>query len=205
MTVGELAQLYNDERQIGADLEVVKVEGWRRSQFFDETSLTWINPSPNIRSLTQTLLSPGIGLLETTNLSVGRGTDSPFEWIGAPWLDGAKLAEALARQSLPGIRIVPTERTPASSTFANQRCGGLQLFVTDRSKFEPLRLGLAIACELHRLYPSQWKVDRFDDLLRHRETYDGLKAGRSVDDLLAQWKPDVEAFRLRREKHLLYP
>src|SRR4029078_7981145 len=115
LTVGELARLFNDERKLAGDLAVGKVEGWRRADFYDQTLLPWVNPSPNMRSLTQAFLYPGIGLLETTNVSVGRGTDPPFEWVCAPWLDGRKLAAALAERRLPGVRFVPVTRTPTSS------------------------------------------------------------------------------------------
>ena len=108
MTVGELARLFNAERKLGADLEVVRMEGWQRSDFYDSTGLPWINPSPNLRSLTEALLYPGIGLLETTNVSVGRGTDRPFEWVGAPWIDGRKLAAALAEENLPVFALFPS-------------------------------------------------------------------------------------------------
>jgi uncharacterized protein YbbC (DUF1343 family)/CubicO group peptidase (beta-lactamase class C family) len=202
MTVGELALMFNDERKIGANLEVVKVENWKREQTFDRTLLPWVNPSPNIRTLTQALLYPGIGLLETTNVSVGRGTDAPFEWIGAPWLDGRRLAERLS--DLPGVRLVPTGRMPRSSVHANVPCGGVQIHVSDWAKVEPVRLGLSIAVELHRLYPNEWNIDRFDALLRHQKTLDGLRTGLSADELVAAWKPDIEAFRARRAKFLLY-
>src|SRR5262249_12417710 len=117
MTVGELALLYNTERHIGADLEILRMDGWRRADLFDRTGLTWVNPSPNLRSLTAALLYPGIGLLETTNLSVGRGTDCPFEWVGAPWLDGRRFAEALAAEDIPGTRFIPLKFTPVSSIY----------------------------------------------------------------------------------------
>jgi uncharacterized protein YbbC (DUF1343 family)/CubicO group peptidase (beta-lactamase class C family) len=204
MTFGELARMYNEERKIGADLDVVKIEGWSRGQLYDETLLPWINPSPNMRNLTEALLYPGIGLLETTNVSVGRGTDTPFEWIGAPWIDGRRLAAALAAKQLPGVRFVPTSRTPTSSVHATNSCGGVQIFLTDWSKVDPLRLGLTIACELRRLYPEQWNIDRFDALLLHRPTWEGVKAGRSADELIAAWQPDLAAFRARRGKFLLY-
>src|SRR5262249_17728791 len=115
LTVGELALLFNKERKIGADVEVVKVDGWRRGDLYDRTNLTWVNPSPNLRSLNAALTYPGIGLLETTNVSVGRGTERPFEWVGAPWIDGRRLAEALAAEGLPGVRFVPVSLTPSGS------------------------------------------------------------------------------------------
>ena len=149
MTVGELARLFQDELKLELDLQVIECEGWRRADAWDATGLTWVNPSPNMRSLTQALLYPGIGLLETTNLSVGRGTDTPFEVIGAPWLDGRKLAAELnARRHRRRQRSCPIEFTPTSSKFANQKCGGVNIVITDRDQFEPLRTGFEIAAQL---------------------------------------------------------
>src|SRR5262249_36884484 len=141
MTVGELALLFNKERGIGADLEGVKVQGWRRADLFDATGLTWVNPSPNMRSLTAARLYPGVGLLETTNVSVGRGTDRPFEVLGAPWLDGRKLVAELAKEALPGVRFVPVRFTPTGSTHAGKECGGVQLYIDDWAEFESLPVG----------------------------------------------------------------
>jgi uncharacterized protein YbbC (DUF1343 family) len=141
MTIGELARLFKAELKLDLELEVIACEGWQRGDLWDATGLAWINPSPNMRSLTQALLYPGIGLLETTNLSVGRGTDTPFEVIGAPWLDGRKLAAALASRNIPGVTFVPVAFTPASSKFAEKPCGGVNIIITDRERFEPLRTG----------------------------------------------------------------
>jgi uncharacterized protein YbbC (DUF1343 family) len=204
LTVGELARLFKDERHIDVDLDVVKCEGWHRTDFYDKTGLPWVNPSPNMRSLTQALLYPGIGLLETTNISVGRGTDQPFEWIGAPWLDGPRLAAALAERHVPGVRFVPVSRTPASSTHAKKDCGGIQIIVDDWATFEPVRTGLTIAVELRRLFPNDWKIDRYNRLLGHAATFAGLKAGASAEELERGWQTDLDAFKARRQKYLLY-
>jgi uncharacterized protein YbbC (DUF1343 family)/CubicO group peptidase (beta-lactamase class C family) len=205
MTVGELARMYNEERKIGADLEVVAMEGWRRGDLYDATGLRWVNPSPNLRSLTQALLYPGVGLLETTNVSVGRGTDRPFEWVGAPWIDGPRLAAALSEHHLPGVRFVPVTLTPASSVHKGNACGGVQLIVDVWTHFRPLPTGLSIAHELRLLYPEAWQVDRFDRLLGHRATWQGVKDGVAVRDLEARWQPELVRFRERRQKFLLYP
>ncbi len=205
LTVGELAQMFNAERQIGADLTVVKMEGWQRGDLFDQTGLTWVNLSPNLRSLTAALVYPGIGLLETTNLSVGRGTDRPFEWIGAPWLDGQKLQEALAAQNLPGVRCVPLKLTPVSSTFKDQLCGGVQIIVDDWDQFQPLRTGLTIAGELRRLYPNDWKTERYDVLLGHQATLEGIVAGKPFRELERAWQADLGKFVERRKSYLIYP
>jgi uncharacterized protein YbbC (DUF1343 family) len=204
LTVGELAGMFEGERKIDVDLEVVKIDGWRRSDFYDKTLLTWVNPSPNMRSLTQALVYPGIGLLETTNLSVGRGTDQPFEWIGAPWLDGRRLAAALAERKLPGVRFVPVSRTPVSSVHAKKECGGVQIIVDDWAAFEPVRTGLSIAVELRRLYPNEWSIERFDRLLVHPATFNGVKAGKSAEELESAWQAGLNEFKARRQKYLFY-
>ena len=148
MTVGELALLYNAERKIGASLEVVKCRGWTRDDLYDRTGLVWINPSPNMRSLTEALLYPGVGLLEATNLATGRGTDTPFERVGAPWIDPAPFAAALNAAAVPGVRFVPIYFTPKERQHAGQRCGGVQIVITNWSEFDPLRLGMTLAVQL---------------------------------------------------------
>jgi uncharacterized protein YbbC (DUF1343 family)/CubicO group peptidase (beta-lactamase class C family) len=207
LTIGELALLFNAERKIGADLEVVRLEGWRRGDFYDRTGLAWVNPSPNLRSLTEALLYPGIGLLETTNVSVGRGTDRPFEWVGAPWLDGRRLAAALAEQPLAGVRFVPVTLTPTGSVHKGKACGGVQIIVEDWARFEPLRTGLAIACQMRRLYPEAdgWQVERFDVLLGHKATWEGVKRGASWQELEKAWQPELRQFEERRRAFFLYP
>jgi len=205
MTVGELARLFNAERKCNCDLQVIAMEGWKRSDLYDRTGLHWVNPSPNLRGLTAALLYPGVGLLETTNVSVGRGTDRPFEWIGAPWLDGAKLASALAKQDLPGVCFMPLRMTPTSSTHKDKTCDGVQILIDDWARFQPLRTGLAIACELHRLYPDDWKIERYDTLLLHRATFEALKKGATWQELEKGWQADLAKFQERRKLYLLYP
>ena len=159
LTIGELAQFFNRQRNIGADVRVIKMEGWRRTMWFDETNLTWTNPSPNMRSLTEATLYPGIGLLETTNVSVGRGTDTPFEIVGAPWIQGDKLADYLNLRGIPGVRFVPLRFTPNASVFKDQQCGGVNIIITDRVAFRPLLTGIEMALALRQLYPNDWKID----------------------------------------------
>ena len=204
LTIGELAQLYNAERKLGCDLQIVKLEGWKRGDLYDRTSLHWINPSPNLRGLTAALLYPGVGLLETTNVSVGRGTDRPFEWIGAPWLDGDKLAAALAKHDLPGVRFVPLKLTPTSSTHKDKLCDGVQILIGDWSRFQPLRTGLTIACELRRLYPDEWQIDKYNTLLGHQATLDALKKGATPAELEKLWQADLRRFRERAKTYWLY-
>ena len=204
MTIGELAMLFNTERKIGADLTVIKMEGWRRADYYDGTLLTWVNPSPNMRSLTEALLYPGVGLLETTNLSVGRGTDTPFEVIGAPWLDGPTLAEALNRAGLAGVRFVPVRFTPKSSKFTNEECGGVSIMVTDRGSFRPVAMGVEIAYQLGRLHPGKWKVDDYIRLLANRAALAALKEGRTASQIVATWQGGLAQFARIRQKYLLY-
>jgi uncharacterized protein YbbC (DUF1343 family) len=204
MTVGELARLFRAERVPALDLEVVALENWRRGDYFDATGLRWVNPSPNMRSLAQALLYPGIGLLETTNLSVGRGTDTPFEVFGAPWLDGVEFAFALNGLGLPGVVFVPIEFTPDASTFAGERCGGVNVIVTDRARFEPVRSGLEIALALQRRHGGNWEIDAYDRLLVSTATLDAIRAGRPFGAIEAAWQDALDDFRRRREPFLLY-
>jgi uncharacterized protein YbbC (DUF1343 family) len=205
MTVGELATLFNMERGLKVELDVVRATGWRRRDFFDQTRLTWRNPSPNMRHLTAALFYPGIGILETTNVSVGRGTERPFEWLGAPWIDGRRLAAELARRELPGVRFVPVSRTPSSSTHKGKECGGVDIIAIDWEKVRPVRLGLEVAATLRALYPKEWDTKNLDRLLVHKATYEGLVAGKAFAELERGWEPDLAAFRKRRAAALLYP
>ena len=204
MTIGELATLFNAERQIGVDLEVIKMEGWRRADYYDGTGLEWVNPSPNMRSLTEALLYPGIGLLETTNVSVGRGTDTPFEVIGAPWIDGQKLSETLNRAGLAGVRFVPVRFTPKSSRFSGEQCGGVNIVVTDRSGFRPVTTGIEIAYQLNRLYPGAWRADDYLRLIVNRAAHAALKEGKTASEIAAAWQAGLAEFALIRLKYLLY-
>jgi uncharacterized protein YbbC (DUF1343 family)/CubicO group peptidase (beta-lactamase class C family) len=204
LTIGELAQLFNQQRKIGCDLRIIRMEGWRRSMWFDETNLTWINPSPNMRSLTEATLYPGIGLLETTNVSVGRGTDTPFEIVGAPWIQGDKLAEELNQRRLPGVRFVPVRFTPKASVFKDEQCGGINLIITDRSTFRPVLTGIEVASALRRLYPNEWKVDSYLRLLVNANTLEKMKRGDPPREIVESWNPQLEEFRRARAAVLLY-
>ena len=204
MTIGELALMFNEELGIGCDLHVVRMEGWQRTDFFEATGLWWINPSPNMRNLTEAILYPGIGLLETTNLSVGRGTDTPFEVFGAPWIDGQRLAAALNRLALPGVGFIPIRFTPTSSKHEKVLCGGINVHLTDRSAFQPVRTGLAIATVLRRLYPDDWQVDAYTRLLGNQAVLDAIKAGAGLGEIERLFQPELGAFRVRRQRYLLY-
>ncbi len=204
LTIGELGELFNRQRKIGADLRVIKMEGWRRSMWFDETNLTWINPSPNMRSLTEATLYPGVGLLEVTNVSVGRGTDTPFEIVGAPWIQGDKLADSLNQRSLPGVRFVPVRFTPKASVFKDQQCGGVNIIITDRAAFRPLPTGIEIALALRKLYPNDWKVDSYLRLLVNSDTLERVKRGEPARDIVGSWNTSLQEFRRARAEVLLY-
>jgi uncharacterized protein YbbC (DUF1343 family)/CubicO group peptidase (beta-lactamase class C family) len=204
MTIGELARLFNEGRKINCDLRVIKMENYRRAMWFDATSLVWVNPSPNMRSLTEATLYPGVGLLETTNVSVGRGTDTPFELVGAPWLDGRRLSAYLNARKLAGVRFVPVRFTPAASVFKGQECGGVNIIVTDRAQFRSVRAGLEIAVALRRLYPADWKVDDYSRLLVNQETLERLKRGDSAEEIAVSWTSALNDFRRARAKALLY-
>ena len=205
LTMGELAQLFNKQRNIGADLRVIKMEGWQRSMWFDQTNLTWINPSPNMRSLTEATLYPGIGLLETTNVSVGRGTDTPFEILGAPWIQEDKLAQYLNQRGIPGVRFVPLRFTPKSSVFKDLECGGINILITDRDRFRPITTGVEIAVAFRTLYPNDWKIDSYLRLLVNSNALNRLKRGDSAPEIVNSWNSQLEEFRKARAEFLLYP
>ena len=204
MTVGELALMFKAELELDLELEIVRVEGWPRSDFFDATGLKWVNPSPNMRSLTEAILYPGIGLLETTNLSVGRGTVAPFEIIGAPWLDAAGLARALTDAGLKGVQFTPITFMPDASKFQNELCGGLSISITDRNAFKPLVIGFEIARQLRILHPQDWKAEAYDRLLGDRQVLEAVLAGKSVDDIQSLYQAELEEFSKRRSRFLLY-
>ncbi len=204
MTVGELARLFNEQRKIGADVRVIKMENWRRAMWFDSTNLTWINPSPNMRSLTQATLYPGVGLLETTNVSVGRGTDTPFEVLGAPWLDGQRLANYLNARQIPGVRFVPVRFTPKSSVHKDQECGGINIIATDRTRLQSVSMGIEIAAALRHLHPSDWKVDSFNRLLANGDVFERVKRGDPPDSIIRSWATPLDQFKQARARVLLY-
>jgi len=205
MTVGELARLFVGRFGIACDLRVVTMEGYTHALWFDQTGQPWVDPSPNMRNPTQAVLYPAVGLLEMTNLSVGRGTDEPFERLGAPWIDGPELARRLNAAALPGLRFVPITFTPDASKYQGEPCGGVHIIVTDRDGVAPARTGLAIAWTLHRLYTRDFKGDAVLTLLANRAVQ---KAWPDADDpaaLAVLWAEPLAAFRAERARHLLYP
>ncbi|QVL30500.1 DUF1343 domain-containing protein [Telmatocola sphagniphila] len=205
MTIGELAQILNEERGWRVPLQIVKLKNSKRGDTFDRTGLRWVNPSPNMRSLTAALLYPGIGLLETTNLSVGRGTDRPFEWVGAPYIDGKRLAAELKKARLPGVSFVPTNLTPSSSKFEKEICGGVSILITDWETFDPLKTGFAFMLSLRKLYPEAWSIKNLDTLLVHKTTIEAIQKGTDLDSMMKAYEPELKTFLDRRKRFLLYP
>ncbi len=204
MTVGELAKMFNTERGIGAKLTVVTMEGWMRGDWFDATGRVWINPSPNMRSLNEAVLYPGIGMIEGTNISVGRGTDTPFEVLGAPWIDATTLAKTLNARELSGVRFVPVNFTPDASVYANKQCGGVNVIVTDRNALDSPEMGLEIAGALHQLYPDTYKVGDLDALMRNKSSLDAITAGEDPRRIAQDWQERIEQFEKIRAKYLIY-
>jgi uncharacterized protein YbbC (DUF1343 family) len=204
MTLGELAKLFNGENKIGADLTVVELKNWRRDQWFDETGQPWVNPSPNMRNLIQATLYPGIGAIETTNISVGRGTDTPFEQLGAPWIDGVKLADELNKRDLPGIRFYPVRFTPTASKYAKQECQGVFMVVTDRLSLRPVRVGAEIAAALSRLHGAQYELEAAARLFGWSEGLTRLRAGDDPMAATSSWSVAEGRWRLLRAKYLIY-
>jgi uncharacterized protein YbbC (DUF1343 family) len=180
------------------------MRGWSRALWYDETGLEWVDPSPNMRSLAAAALYPGIGLLETTNLSVGRGTDTPFEVIGAPWLDGVRLFRVLTVRKIAGVTFTPIHFTPVSSTFAGERVGGLRITVTDREAFSPVSLGIEIAVALRDLHPADWDISKFNALLANGKAFELLRNGATAEEVGASWQKELAEFRARAAGYLLY-
>jgi uncharacterized protein YbbC (DUF1343 family)/CubicO group peptidase (beta-lactamase class C family) len=203
MTIGELAELKNADLKEKADLTVIKLENWRRDEWFDETGLPWSNLSPNMRTLDEAILYPGIGLLERA-LSVGRGTDTPFEIIGAPYVDDVKLAEELNNADLPGVRFMPVRFTPKASIHRDKPCAGVSILLTDRNRCNAVDTGIVIAKTLCRLYPNQFSVKKMAHLLVHEPTLEAIRADKSLEEIHALWKTDLDTFSARRAKFLLY-
>ena len=204
MTLGELAKMFNAERHLGAHLEIVSMEGWQRGDWFDSTGLAWVNPSPNLRSLTEATLYTGVALVEGTNVSVGRGTDTPFEVIGAPWIKGRELAAYLNGRGIQSVRFVPTAFTPSSSNFAGLRCEGVNILVLERNTLDAPELGMELAAALHKLYPDDFKMGRMEELLVNQAVFEALDAGQDPRRIAEGWQDRLDEFVRLREKYLLY-
>jgi uncharacterized protein YbbC (DUF1343 family)/CubicO group peptidase (beta-lactamase class C family) len=204
MTMGELAKMFNTERNVNARLTVVPMDGWMRGDWYDSTGLPWINPSPNMRSLTEATLYPGVGLVEGTNVSVGRGTDTPFELLGAPWIKGKELAQYLNARNISGVRFVPITFTPTASNYSGQKCEGVNIFVVERNALDSGELGVELASALHKLYPEQYHMERMIELLGNQSVYDAIASAQDPRRIADDWREPLERFMQVRQKYLIY-
>lgn len=205
MTFGELAQMYKGDFGVSeCDLHVVKMEGWKREMWFDETGLMWSNPSPNMRNVTQALLYTGVCLLEATNISVGRGTDQPFEIFGAPWIDGRKLSAKLNEAKLAGVRFVPIEFTPTSSKFKGEKCQGVYIIVTDRNTIMPVEAGATMAWTLNKLFGEKFESAKVVRLLQNEAAAKAILEAKDPGEISKVWQENLAKFKKVREKYLIY-
>jgi len=204
MTVGELARMYNAENKLGADLRVIRMQGWRRSMWFDETGLEWINPSPNMRNLTQAILYPGACLLESRDVSVGRGTDTPFQIVGAPWFKGREVAAYLNARRLPGVSFIPRRSRPTASVHKDLECDGLDIQLLDRNRFNAVLMGLELLAATLKFHPGKFDLNGIMRLLGNDEVAARLLHGQSGLTITRALRPQLSAFRRTRAKYLLY-
>jgi uncharacterized protein YbbC (DUF1343 family) len=204
MTLGEMAQMFNTENKIGCDLHVIPLQNWRRASWFDETGLPWVNPSPNLRSLDAGILYPGLEILQAGGVSVGRGTDHPFEIVGAPWIQSAQFAAELNRRAIPGVRFEPDSFTPDSGIYEGHECKGVKVVLTNRNSLQPMLMGIEVAWVLKRLYPEKFNPSRMIELVGNAATVKQLKEGQVPAAIAASWDKDREAFRKTRATYLLY-
>lgn len=204
MTSGELARLFNSQNHLGADLHVIAMKNWRRSETYSATGLPFIAPSPNLRNLNASFLYPGVEILQEGGVSVGRGTDAPFEMLGAPWIRGGELAADLTSRKIPGVQFAPTRFTPVEGLYKGQPCEGVTLTLANPNEFRSMRMGLEIVRALHKLYPESFHLDKTILLLGSQSTIDQLERGVPVPEIIASWEPSLSAFRVMRAKYLLY-
>jgi len=204
MTLGELAQMFNAEHNIHAKLTVVPMQGWMRGDWFDETGLAWMNPSPNLRSLNEAILYPGVALVEGTNVSVGRGTDTPFEVLGAPWINARELSSYLNLRQIPGARFVPLSFTPTSSNYSGQECHGVNIFVTGREFLDSPQLGLELASALHTLYPEQFHMEKMAEIVANENVLSALMQGKDPRGIELDWQDELQKFQQLRDRYLIY-
>jgi uncharacterized protein YbbC (DUF1343 family) len=204
MTFGELARMFNAENKIGVELHVIGMKDWHRSETFDQTGLTWIPPSPNLRTLNEAFIYPGIEVLQPAGVSVGRGTDTPFEQLGAPWIHSDELLSSLNSRQIPGVRFGTASFTPTDGLYKGEVCAGVRLEITDRATFDSVRVGLEVADALHRLYPERFEVTKLMDLLGSDATVNALVAYESPDKIIAGWADDLAQFWALRAKYLIY-
>jgi uncharacterized protein YbbC (DUF1343 family) len=208
MTMGELASFFNGEKHLGAQLTVVKITGWSRAEWFDETGLLWVNPSPNLRSFAQAMVYPGIGLIEGGNISVGRGTETPFLRVGAPWIHATELAGYMNSRKIPRVSFVPVFFTPGGQEpfpYRGQRCEGVDIVVKDRNGLDGPELGVEVASAIWKLYPKNFRIEKIDRLLLNNDVLEQIKAGTDPRTIATSWQADLATFESRRAKYLLYP
>ena len=204
MTIGELAKMFNAENHIGADLSVFELADWRRKEAYAETGLKWIPPSPNLRTVNADFLYPGIEILQAGGVSVGRGTETPFEIIGAPWIHAEEFAAELSRRKIPGVSFAPARFTPSDGAYSGQPCQGVTIGITNRRELRSMRMGLELADALHRMYPDKFQIEKVIELLGSQSTIDRLKRGDAPEEIVAGWSADLDKFRKMRAKYLLY-
>jgi uncharacterized protein YbbC (DUF1343 family) len=205
MTLGELAKMFNAENRIGADLAVIAMKGWRRNETFSQTGVAWIAPSPNLRTPAAAFLYPGIEILQAAGLSVGRGTDTPFEILGAPWIHSNELADALNGRKIAGVTFAPAQFTPRQAPYENRNCEGVAIRLVDDGAVRPMQMGIAIAGVLRKLYPQQFQLEKMIALLGSQSTIRRLASGDDPGQIVAGWSGEMDRFRKIREKYLLYP
>ena len=205
MTVGELAEMFNRENHLGVKLHIIKMRGWERTDWYDETGLPWVKPSPNLRTLTEATLYPGVAMVEGANVSVGRGTDTPFELLGAPWIESRKLAAHLNERKIQGVRFLPVEFTPRSGPFKGQVCHGISLVLLDRQALNSPELGVELVAALYRLFPQDFQIDKTLTLVGARGVLAAIKKGHDPGSIMRRSYEAREPFRRMREKYLLYP
>jgi uncharacterized protein YbbC (DUF1343 family) len=205
MTVGELAEMFNRENHLGVKLHIIKMRGWERTDWYDETGLPWVKPSPNLRTLTEATLYPGVAMVEGANVSVGRGTDTPFELLGAPWIESRKLAAHLNERKIQGVRFLPVEFTPRSGPFKGQVCHGISLVLLDRQALNSPELGVELVAALYRLFPQDFQIDKTLALVGARGVLAAIQKGHDPGSIMRRSYEAREPFRRMREKYLLYP
>jgi len=205
MTVGELAEMYNHENHLDAKLHVVKMRDWQRTDWFDETGQPWVPPSPNLRNLTEEILYPGVCLVEGANVSLGRGTDSPFEMVGAPWINGKELAAYLNGREIQGVRFLPMDFRPLTSNFAGELCHGVQIVLLDRQALEPTEMGVELLAALWKLYPNDFNLDGSRRLIGSHKVMESIRVGRDPQRIWYDWQDALEKFKKLRAQYLLYP
>jgi uncharacterized protein YbbC (DUF1343 family) len=204
LTIGELAQFFNSENHINADLHVIAMKNWHRNYFFESTGVRWIPPSPNLRTMKGAILYPGLEILLNAGVSVGRGTEAPFEEFGAPWMDGGRVASALNQLHLPGLKFVAQPFIPVSGLYSGKRCGGVSIRIGDRAAVRSMRVGLEIASLLKQMYPQNFDVTKTITLLGNDETVQKLQAGASAAEIVSSWQPVLADYDKTRRRYFLY-